>query len=325
MSQLSGGGSRVSAAHILVVEDEDIAAMVNELILSEMGCRVTVVGDAESALTALKENAGVDLILLDRGLPGMDGLTLLKHIKSDAGLRHLPVILQSGLDDVRSVSEGLAAGAYHYLTKPPKPALLMAVVRAALEQQRESSRVRQSLTETVQALRFLQEGTFRFQTIADARALAQSLARACPDPARAVLGLQELLINAVEHGNYGLSYADKSRLVADDLWHQELDRRAKDPAHSQRQVTVHLSSTPEQFRLTVQHEGAGFDWSDPLDFSPERAFDLHGRGIAMARLSSFDLMEYQGNGNTVMVVINLPSGTAQTPAGFEGRAAIGLL
>lgn len=296
----------MSTAHILVVEDEAIVAEVVQLILVDSGYQVTLVGDAESAWTTLREGTAVDLVLLDRGLPGMDGLTLLKHLKADAALRHLPVVLQTGLDDARSISEGLAAGAYYYLTKPPQPALLPAVIRAALEQHRESALVQESLADIVQALRFLQEGTFRFRTFAEARTLAQSLARACPDPGRAVLGLQELLINAVEHGNYGLSYAEKSRLMVEDRWHQELARLAEDPACSRRQVTVRLARTPEALRLTIQDEGQGFDWRDYLDFSPARAFDLHGRGIAMARLTSFDDLQYQGNGNTVMVTINLP-------------------
>lgn len=316
MIRLDSRAPNPGAAHILVVEDEDIIAEVIQFILAENGYKVTVVGDAESAWTTLKQGAAVDLVLLDRGLPGMDGLTLLKHIKADADLRQLPVVLQTGLDDVLSVSEGLSAGAYYYLTKPPQPALLPAVIRAALEQQRESSLVQGTLAETVQALRFLQEGTFRFQTIADARTLAQSLARACPDPGRAVLGLQELLINAVEHGNYGISYAAKSQLMAEDRWHQELARLASDPDCSQRRVTVHLSRTPEQFSLTIQDEGAGFDWKEYLDFSPARAFDLHGRGIAMARLTSFDFMEYRGNGNTVAVRIGGPSGTANNQGAF---------
>ena len=296
----------MSAANILVVEDEDIVADVIQLILSESGYEVTAFGDAESAWAALKGGTRVDLLLLDRGLPGMDGLTLLKQIKADAGLRHLPVVMQTALGDIHSVGEGLAAGAYYYLGKPTEPALLLAVIRAALEQERESALLQGTLAEAVQALRFLNEGTFRFQTIADARSLAQSLARASPDPARMVLGLQELMVNAVEHGNYGLSYADKSRLLSEDRWHQELDRLAQDPACSSRYVTVQLARTANQWSLTIRDEGAGFGWEEYLDFSPERAFDLHGRGIAMARLTSFDFLEYQGNGNTVTVTINLP-------------------
>lgn len=305
----------MSAAHILLIEDEDFVAELIQTILVEQGYEVTVVGDAESAWETLKDGAAVELILLDRRLPGMDGLTLLKRIKADADLRHVPVVMQTGLDAEEHIREGLAAGAYYYLTKPPQSVLLLAVIRAALEQQRETALLQDALSETVHALEFLQSGTFSFRTITEARSLAQSLAKLCPDPSRAVLGLQELMINAVEHGNYGISYASKSKLMVDDLWYDELARLAHDPVCSQRHVTVHLSRTPDQFSLTIQDEGAGFEWEEYLDFSPARAFDLHGRGIAMSRLSSFDFLEYQGIGNTVTVRIEMPS---RDGAGSDG-------
>jgi anti-sigma regulatory factor (Ser/Thr protein kinase) len=44
---------------------------------------------------------------------------------------------------------------------------------------------------------------------------------AAPDPSRVVLGLTELMLNAVEHGNLSISYDEKSRLIASDLLHQE--------------------------------------------------------------------------------------------------------
>ena len=50
----------------------------------------------------------------------------------------------------------------------------------------------------------------------------------------------------------------------------------------------------------------GFDWKAYLEFSAERVFDLHGRGIAMSKAVSFDSLEYQGNGNTVVALVKLP-------------------
>jgi two-component system response regulator CssR len=67
----------MSAAHILLIEDEDFVAELTQTILVEQGYEVTVVGGAESAWEALKDGAAVELILLDRRLPGMDGLTLI--------------------------------------------------------------------------------------------------------------------------------------------------------------------------------------------------------------------------------------------------------
>ena len=55
----------------------------------------------------------------------------------------------------------------------------------------------------------------------------------------------------------------------------------------------------------VVDQGDGFDWKPFMEFSAERAFDPHGRGISLARMLSFDATEYQGNGNTVLAVVKL--------------------
>ena len=61
-------------------------------------------------------------------------------------------------------------------------------------------------------------------------------------------------------------------------------------------------------RVTIIDQGPGFDWAGYLEFSPDRVFDLHGRGIAMSRSMSFDSLEYLGTGNTVVTTVALPAG-----------------
>ena len=58
------------------------------------------------------------------------------------------------------------------------------------------------------------------------------------------------------------------------------------------------------FRIVDQ--GTGFAWANYLDFDPERAFDANGRGIAMARATSFSHLEYAGRGNIVSAWVDLP-------------------
>lgn len=293
-------------ARVLVVEDDEIVAGLIALTLSERQHRVTIAGDAESAWLTLKAEPPFDAIVLDRGLPGMNGMALLQRIKSDAELCRIPIVIETGLDDSDSVREGLAAGAYYYLTKPLQPPLLLAVVNAAVAQYREFAAMQATVREAGQALSFLQTGMFQCRTLADARQLAHGLARACPDPGRVVLGLQELLVNAVEHGNLGISYAEKSQLMIEDRLLEEIERRQADPAYLEKHVSVHLARGKDSLKLTIQDEGDGFSWEKYLELSPDRAFDPHGRGIAMARMLSFDSMEYQGNGNTVTVTVAVP-------------------
>jgi PAS domain S-box-containing protein len=152
---------------------------------------------------------------------------------------------------------------------------------------------------------FLTEGVFHFQTLSQARDLAYGLARSCPHPKKAMLGLFELLVNAVEHGNLALNYDDKSRLLAEGKWDQEIEHRAVNPPYSDRRVTVIFNKTDTEIRFQIQDEGSGFAWERFMEISPERMQTPHGRGIAIARMTSFDSVEYMGSGNIVIATISL--------------------
>jgi len=69
---------------------------------------------------------------------------------------------------------------------------------------------------------------------------------------------------------------------------------------------VTLERTPATSIVTIADQGQGFDWKNYVEFSPERVFDLHGRGIAMSKAISFDSLEYCGNGNKVIATVRYP-------------------
>ncbi len=297
----------MNGSHVLLVEDNDAVARYIEQTLASNHLGVLRTVDAESAWREL-EGHGADYgaILLDRHLPGMSGLTLLQWIKNSPSLRDIPVVMETCEDDAESIREGLAAGAYYYLTKPVQPKLLLAVVGAALAESRQLVESQAAVHQAAKALLYLESGLFRCRTLTEARELAYGLADSYPEPQRVVIGLQELLINAVEHGNLGISYDEKTRLVIDDRWAEEVEQRLVHPDYRQRTVTVIMARDARNLSLTIQDQGAGFGWEKYLDFDAERALDPHGRGIAMARTISFDALEYQGNGNTVIVKIFQP-------------------
>ena len=115
------------------------------------------------------------------------------------------------------------------------------------------------------------------------------------------MGLVELLVNAVEHGNLGITYAEKSALRQASRWEDEVERRLSQEPWRSRRARVALRREGSQVEFTITDEGAGFDWKPFLDFDPARAFDLNGRGIAMARKLGFSSLEYRGAGNIVVV------------------------
>ncbi|MBX3591474.1 MAG: response regulator transcription factor [Burkholderiaceae bacterium] len=100
---------------VLLVEDDRMIGQAVQTALRQDGYAVDWVRDAESADTALT-TAGFDLVLLDLGLPGRDGVDLLRTLRT----RHdaTPVLIVTARDDVQDRVGGLDAGADDYLVKP---------------------------------------------------------------------------------------------------------------------------------------------------------------------------------------------------------------
>lgn len=292
---------------LLVVDDEAFNRDILEERLHDAGYAVTVAADGEEAWEIL--NAGqhhFSSILLDRMMPRLDGMGLLKRIKADNRLDRIPVIFQTAAANSESVAEGLQAGAFYYLTKPFTSDVLLAIVRSAVNDYALVLGMHESARVTQDCLGLLHEGEFRLHTLQQARQLSHVLASLYPDPQRVAVGISELLINAVEHGNLGISYHDKTQLLQTNSWETEIERRLALPEYAGKEVTVRLKRTAGSLTISITDQGDGFNWKQYLEISPARAFDPNGRGIAMSRLLSFDHVEFRGKGNEVVASITLP-------------------
>lgn len=117
--------------HILIVDDDQLNRRILTKSLERDGHRATAVEDGVAALAALAEEPP-DVVLLDIVMPGIDGIEVLERLKGDEALRHLPVIMISGLDDAESVVRCLEMGAEDFLPKPFDPAILRARINSGL-------------------------------------------------------------------------------------------------------------------------------------------------------------------------------------------------
>jgi putative two-component system response regulator len=116
---------------VLVVEDDLPNRALLERLLEREGYRTTSAGDGEAALLAVGEHAP-DLILLDIGLPYMDGYEVTRRLRSQLRTLTIPIILLTGRSGLEDVVEGLDAGADDFLSKPFRQPELLARIRSAL-------------------------------------------------------------------------------------------------------------------------------------------------------------------------------------------------
>lgn len=112
--------------HVLLVEDDKGVAEALVESLEARGHTVTAVGRGGDALLKHRE---ADLMLLDLGLPDMDGLEVLRKVRQVSGL---PVVVLTARDDERSIVRGLRLGADDYLPKPVRLAELLARMDAVI-------------------------------------------------------------------------------------------------------------------------------------------------------------------------------------------------
>lgn len=118
--------------HILVVDDDSLN---RQLLVDCLGREGYTCEQAENGLVALEKIAAsdFDVILLDIDMPEMNGIEVLRALKADIRLRHLPVVVISGSNEIDSALNCIEIGADDFLPKPFNPLLLRTRVNASLQ------------------------------------------------------------------------------------------------------------------------------------------------------------------------------------------------
>ena len=117
---------------ILVVDDDEANLTLLEHVLEDAECRVVRARDGLEALQRLAGMGRCDAILLDRRMPLMDGMEVLRQLKAEPSYRAIPVVMQSVLESKREIKQAMDAGACTYLVKPYRDDVLLGAVKEAL-------------------------------------------------------------------------------------------------------------------------------------------------------------------------------------------------
>lgn len=293
--------------HVLVVDDEPFnVEIVSEFLEENGGYRISTAEDGAIALKMMEAAPeDFDVILLDRMMPNMNGMEVLQKMKQHEILRYCPVIFQTAKTNTEDIAEGLEAGAHYYLTKPFEEDVLLSVVKTAVRDRQRYKKMQVSLDINKELMGLLKAASFEFRTLDEARSLAALLCNACPEPGKVLMGLTELMVNAVEHGNLAVTYAEKSILNGSGTWYEEVERRLTLDEYSDRRASIYFQLDDGKIEITIKDQGIGFDCQSYMDFDPSRVMDNHGRGIAIANKMSFSSVEYRGCGNEVYVTLDI--------------------
>ena len=116
---------------ILIVEDEESLLKLESILLISKGFEVKGVANGRAALEAVAEDKP-DLVLLDIMLPEIDGFEVCRQLKSAPATRHIPVIMLTAKKSREDMVRGEKVGAYWYITKPFKSAMVIETIQRFL-------------------------------------------------------------------------------------------------------------------------------------------------------------------------------------------------
>ena len=137
------------------------------------------------------------------------------------------------------------------------------------------------------------------------------------------LALSELLVNAIEHGNCGISYEEKAEALAKGHFASDIiAERCLNPAIRAKKVTFSWEIKQDNSIFTIQDEGQGFDVKAHIEMlKTQSEFSLHGRGIRMAAGFSFKL-KYNKKGNKAILIVPHDHPEDEVPVGFSQEQVI---
>lgn len=288
---------------ILIIDDESINLDIMRDTLEDEGYHVLSAIDGEDGWNILQQNPQTQTIAVDRMMPKMDGMAFVAKVKSDKRFNDIPIIMQTAAAASHQVREGIEAGIYYYLTKPFNDQLFLSLIEAALQERTAKRNIDNTLKRHSDLFGLMVRAEFSFRTLEEASTIAFTLGSALPNMQTATYGLNEILINAIEHGNLGITYQEKKQLLIDGTWMEEVQRRLALPEQQENFATLDFTTRHDGYYITVSDCGDGFDWKPFLELDPARATDPNGRGIHMAYTTSFDDMYYNDEGNVVTCFI----------------------
>jgi CheY-like chemotaxis protein len=290
---------------ILLIDDDRTLRAVLQMQLEQLGYEVIEAVNGKEALETLQEHKStIDIILLDREMPVMDGMQFISVIKSDAELKQIPVIMVTGSGQPSQISQGIEAGVFYYLVKPIHYNVLSSIVATAMRDAARKNRLSTVVTMQNDAFKLLTHAEFYLSTPQQAENLAALLANCYADPGRVFPGLAELMINGIEHGNLKIGFEEKGRLLAADSLAREINSRLMRAENVNKEIKVAYQKTAAEQSITITDQGEGFNWHGFLNLDPTRVTQANGRGIATARIQSFDDITYNTSGNQVKATIS---------------------
>lgn len=288
---------------VLLVDDSAFDRQRAGRILEKRSTGMTVLyaADSTQALEAIRSQSP-DLVVTDLQMPGMDGLDLIREIRTSTP--GIPIIVMTASGSEETALEALSRGAASYVPKKSLAENLLETVEGVLE----ATQVNRSRERLLGSLRKT-ESHFELENDASLIPpligyLKENLARITgvdnSDLLRVTVALREAVLNAMDHGN--LDASSSLREEDESRYHGLIETRRHQAPYRDRRVFITATETATEATYVIRDEGNGFDPAklpDPTD--PANLDRVSGRGLLLIR-SFMAEVRHNAKGNEITMI-----------------------
>lgn len=285
---------------ILVIDDEKSIRDMLRAGLTQYGYNFYDAADGNSGIDVYKRTRP-DIVLTDVKMPEMSGLELTRTLK---GIEYdTDIVIMTGYGSEELVIEALRSGATNYIKKPISFNELFNILDGIIlsRERRRKSEVIKDVVVFEKKKLVIDNDISRIWGV-----INQILFNVPTEVSDAILegirlGLYEVILNAIEHGNLGISYEEKSEAIQENTYLSLLESRSLQADRRQKRVFIDCTVGHIELSVEIRDQGEGFDFHEFA--GPESSNEIlraHGRGIFLASLY-FDKLVYEEPGHTVTI------------------------
>lgn len=285
---------------ILIVDDEEILRNLIVKFMKKEGYEPIEAADGRSAIE-LYRITNPQVVLSDVRMPGMDGITLLQQVKS---LDPQAIfILMTGYGDEETVLEALRAGATNFFKKPFNFKEVSDVINSVIRHKMMidvSPFYSDSLVEETKKFAIVTEKANILPVI---NQIGIHLKNLFPesDIINLKIGIEEMITNAIEHGNLCISFDEKSEALSKGKLGKLISERMKENNNGKKKVYVQSKLSLTELEIIINDEGEGFNWKTLPDPDDDNFLNYHGRGIFLTRIF-YDEVIFNEQGTQVTII-----------------------
>ena len=268
---------------VLIVDDEEVLRNILSRFINKAGYETLEAKDGKEAIELYKISKPF-IVISDIMMPKMDGLTLLNELKKID--KNAMVALMTGYGNEDILLEALRGGALNFFKKPFNFQEIVNFVRNALKRRSEPEYnelysehlVEESKkfvfpTGETNILPIINQVTLHLKKIADTSEILNLK-----------IGIEEMIANAIEHGNLGITMKEKHKALEEGIWGKFIQHRLDINNNRSKKVLINSYLGTKYFAISIEDEGNGFDWKSLPALSPDNLLNYNGRGIFLTKI-----------------------------------------